>query len=55
MGSFDSAENDKALESIFQIPQRNPKEELLSLLEKMNQEEIAKLLSLAKQYNPIWI
>ena len=45
MGSFDTAENDRALESIFETPQSNQKEKLLALLEKMNPEEVAELLS----------
>jgi hypothetical protein len=49
MGSFDTSENDKALEAIFSKPQHDPKSELLALLEKMKPEEITELLNRAKQ------
>ena len=49
MGSFDTSENDKALEAIFSKPQHDPKSELLALLEKMPPEEIAELLNRAKR------
>lgn len=49
MGSFDTSENDKALEAIFSKPQHDPKSELLTLLEKMSPEEIAELLNRAKR------
>lgn len=49
MGSFDTSENDKALASIFETPQHDPKAELLALLEKMKSEEVEKILNLAKQ------
>lgn len=49
MGSFDTSENDKALEAIFSKPQHDPKSELLALLEKMNPEEITELLNKAKR------
>lgn len=49
MGSFDTSENDKALEAIFSKPQQNKKEELISLLENMNSEEISLLLNQMKK------
>lgn len=48
MGSFDTSENDKALEAIFSKPQQSPKEELISLLEKMNPEDVASVLNMIR-------
>ena len=48
MGSFDTSENDKALEAIFSKPQQNPKAELLSLLEGMKPNEIQDLIKSIK-------
>ena len=47
MGNFDTSDNDRALESIFAKPQQSDdsKTQLLALLDKMNPEDIAALLS----------
>ena len=45
MGSFDTSENDKALEAIFSKPQQSLKEELITLIGKLSSEEIAMLLT----------
>jgi site-specific recombinase XerD len=47
MGSFDTNETDKALESIFK-KKDNPKTELLSLLENLNTEDIQSLIGQLK-------
>lgn len=49
MGSFDTSENDKAIQNIFQKKETSPKEELLSLLDKMNPEDISSLINQIKR------
>lgn len=49
MGSFDTSENDKALQNIFQLKESSPKEELLKLLNNMKPEEISSLINRIKR------
>lgn len=49
MGSFDTSENDKAIQNIFQKKETSPKDELLSLLDKMNPEDISSLINQIKR------
>src|SRR5574344_98088 len=49
MGSFDTSENDKAIQNIFQKKETSPKEDLLSLLDKMNPEDISSLSNQIKR------
>lgn len=49
MGSFGTAQNDRALEAIFTKPQRGAKAELLSALETMTDDEITALLKSVKK------
>ncbi|MCT3817090.1 integrase [Elizabethkingia anophelis] len=48
MGSFDTSENDKALQAIFNKPQQNPRDELIRLLKEMDDDQIVGLLSKIK-------
>lgn len=49
MGSFDTVENDKAIQNIFQEEVTSPKDELLRLLDKMNPEDISSLINKIKR------
>ncbi|MFR8835124.1 tyrosine-type recombinase/integrase [Bacteroides nordii] len=49
MGSFDTSENDKALQSIFAKKEESPKDELLKLLNNMKPEEISSLIQQIKR------
>lgn len=49
MGSFDTAENDRALQHIFQKEEPSSKDELIKLLNKMSSEEIDSLIKQIKR------
>ena len=49
MGSFDTSENDKALQNIFQKKEISPKDEIMKLLDNMNSEEIGELIRQIKK------
>ena len=49
MGSFDTAENDRALQHIFQKEESSSKDELIKLLNKMSSEEIDSLIKQIKR------
>ncbi|MDV3856198.1 integrase [Elizabethkingia anophelis] len=48
MGDFDTSENDRALQTIFNKPQQNPRDELIALLKKMDDNQIVELLNKIK-------
>ena len=49
MGAFDTAENDKALQHIFQKEEPSSKDELIKLLNNMSSEEINSLIEKIKR------
>ena len=49
MGSFDTSENDKAFQNIFQKKEISTKDEIMKLLEYMNSEEIGELIRQVKK------
>lgn len=48
MGNFDTSENDKALQAVFNKPQQNPRDELIRLLKEMDDNQIVELLTKIK-------
>ena len=49
MGGFDTAENDRALQHIFQKEEYSSKDELIKLLNNMSSEEINSLIKQIKR------
>ena len=49
MGGFDTAENDRALQHIFQKEESSSKDELIKLLNNMSSEEINSLIKQIKR------